>query len=149
MAEANRPHGTGVRTGYETSDLSPRAIALFGLGLALTLIVVMAITYGLWTLFRETDARRAARPSPFSFTREPMAGPRLEDEPGRELKALRREEEARLSSYGWVDREKGVVHIPIDSAIEILAKRGLPTRPSQAPAEQDRAKQSIRREPQR
>jgi len=30
-----------------------------------------------------------------------------------------------LKSYGWIDRDKGVVHIPIDRAIEILAERGL------------------------
>jgi hypothetical protein len=40
-----------------------------------------------------------------------------------------------LKSYGWIDRDKGVVHIPIDRAIEILAERGLPVRAAKsAPA---------------
>jgi hypothetical protein len=150
MAETNSPESASVRAGYETSDLSPRAIALFGLGLALTVIVVMLITYGLWVLFRDSEARRAAWLSPLSSMPDPITAPRLEIEPGRELKALRREEEARLNSYGWVDREKGLAHIPIDRAIEILAEKGLPTRPSKARPQQDRAKKTdaVRQEPQ-
>ncbi|MCB9554376.1 MAG: hypothetical protein H6705_21300 [Myxococcales bacterium] len=35
---------------------------------------------------------------------------------------------ARLASYGWVDRETGVVHIPIDRAAAHLLAEGLPTR---------------------
>jgi hypothetical protein len=31
----------------------------------------------------------------------------------------RRQSEAWLDSYGWVDREAGVVHIPIDRAIDL------------------------------
>ena len=33
-----------------------------------------------------------------------------------------------LNSYGWVDREHGVVRIPIEQAIDLLATRGLPAR---------------------
>ena len=151
MAETHTPDSRSVQAGYETHDLSPRGIALFGLGLALTIVVVMLMTYGLLALFRDSDARRAARPSPLSLTRAPITGPRLEVEPGRELKALRREEKARLNSYGWIDQEKGIVHIPIDRAIEILAEKGLPARPTKTPEGDDRrAKKSasVRREPQ-
>jgi hypothetical protein len=34
---------------------------------------------------------------------------------------------AELSSYGWVDRELGLVRVPIERAIEITLERGLPT----------------------
>lgn len=30
----------------------------------------------------------------------------------------------RLDSAGWVDRERGVVHIPIEQAMEIVARKG-------------------------
>ncbi len=36
---------------------------------------------------------------------------------------LAREEEL-LENYGWVDREAGIVRIPIDQAIELLAEDG-------------------------
>jgi hypothetical protein len=40
------------------------------------------------------------------------------------LRALRAAENAILEHYGWVDRDKGVVHIPIDRAMDLLAERG-------------------------
>jgi hypothetical protein len=45
------------------------------------------------------------------------------------LQALRSAERARLSSYGFVDRDHAVVHIPIDVAKRRLLERGLPMRP--------------------
>lgn len=39
--------------------------------------------------------------------------------------------EERLRSYGWVDQRRGVVHLPIDRAMELVAQG---VRPSPAPA---------------
>jgi len=36
------------------------------------------------------------------------------------------EEQAQLSSYGWINRDAGIAHIPIDRAMEIIVARGLP-----------------------
>jgi hypothetical protein len=33
-----------------------------------------------------------------------------------------------LSSYGWLDRNAGVVRIPIDRAMKMTVERGLPVR---------------------
>ena len=41
---------------------------------------------------------------------------------------MRAAEEAALNSYGWVDKDAGIVKIPVDRAMEILAKKGLPAR---------------------
>src|SRR5438552_3495509 len=48
---------------------------------------------------------------------------------GEMLKQLRATEDAALNTYGWVDRSKGVVHIPIQHAIDLILERGLPIRP--------------------
>jgi len=43
----------------------------------------------------------------------------------RAAERTRKDEMERLSSYGWVDREKGVIHVPIDKAIEqLVAEKG-------------------------
>ncbi len=34
----------------------------------------------------------------------------------------------KLNSYGWVDRKHGVIRIPIERAMDLVAQRGLPTR---------------------
>ncbi|HKE16793.1 MAG TPA: hypothetical protein VKB80_18090 [Kofleriaceae bacterium] len=41
----------------------------------------------------------------------------------------RRAASAWLSSYGWVDREHGVVHIPIEAAIDLYLRRRGGARP--------------------
>ncbi len=35
---------------------------------------------------------------------------------------LRRDDQRRLTSYGWIDRSQGVVHIPIKRAMELIAE---------------------------
>jgi hypothetical protein len=55
--------------------------------------------------------------------------PRLETNETIEINKFRLQEEQTLNSYGWVDQEAGVVRIPIDRAMELMAQRGLPTRP--------------------
>ena len=80
-------------------------------------------------------------PSPLSYTREPTPEPRLLVVPGQELKAMRAEEDSMLNSYDWVDREKGIVRIPIQRAIDILAQRGLPSWPQSNEKPKSDAKQ--------
>jgi hypothetical protein len=43
------------------------------------------------------------------------------------MQEMRRAENARLQTYGWVDQAAGIAKIPIDQAIELLATRGLPS----------------------
>lgn len=33
-----------------------------------------------------------------------------------------------LNTYGWVDKQNGIVRLPIDRAMELLLQRGLPVR---------------------
>ena len=46
------------------------------------------------------------------------------------MEAHREREDELLGSYGWVDRNAGVVRIPIDQAKRLLLERGLPVRAS-------------------
>jgi hypothetical protein len=62
--------------------------------------------------------------------------PRLETRPAQTLPNYLREEHARLETYRWIDREHGVVQIPIERAMQQLAaqnRTALP-RPGQQPA---------------
>ena len=45
-----------------------------------------------------------------------------------DLKEFRAGEDAILNDYGWVDPEKGIVRIPVERALELVAKEGLPSR---------------------
>ena len=64
-----------------------------------------------------------------------------------EINDFRMQEEQTLNSYGWVDQQAGVVRIPIDRAMELLAQRGLPTRPQAGvtpPSDVNTAKEAAR-----
>ncbi len=52
--------------------------------------------------------------------------PRLQTIPGEDFRTFQATQQAELNSYGWVDRKKGVVRIPIDRAMEIIAQSNLP-----------------------
>ena len=59
-----------------------------------------------------------------------VATKRLQAHPRQDLKELREAEDALLKSYGWVDKNEGVIRIPIDEAMKLVLQRGLPSRPA-------------------
>jgi hypothetical protein len=118
-------------------ELDLRGIWGFAALVAATTAFLHLVVWGLVVGFRETAERRDPAPSPLPEANErrlPPA-PRLQDAPVRDMEALRAEEDARLSSYGWIDSAAGVGRIPIDRAIDLILERGLPevSAPSAAP----------------
>jgi len=123
---------------HERRDVNVFQISAFGIGLLLSCIVVVFAMWALFDfLFSREDAKNAANPAAAMMNERPKLPPepRLQAEPKIELKDLRADEDAILSSYGWVDPNNGIVRIPIDQAIDIVAQKGLPSKPS--PAGQD------------
>jgi hypothetical protein len=59
--------------------------------------------------------------------------PRLQVDPKADLIALRAQEAKALGSYGWVDQNAGVAHVPISKAKEMLLAQGLPAREGPVP----------------
>ena len=128
MAEHRHPQNS-AGAGHELSDLSPRNIALFGATLAVIIGATLLAAYGLFHLLYTGVTRSRPLPSPLSYSREPTPEPRLLVKPGDEMQAMRADENKILNSYDWIDRDKGIVRIPIDRAMEILDQRRLPVRP--------------------
>ena len=62
-----------------------------------------------------------------------MPEPRLQSSPRNDLRTYREEAMRRLTGYGWIDKDKGIVHIPIDEAMHRIAERGIPDWPKAAP----------------
>jgi hypothetical protein len=122
------------RRGHEPSDVSTTGVLVAGgllvAGLAASLIAVswfqVALT-GYPVTVRPPEGGVASLPatSPALRALEPVPGAQYQPvtPPGRPD-----DERDRLSSYGWVDREAGIVRIPIDRAMDLLAERGLPAR---------------------
>lgn len=117
---------TEPRPGHESRDMSVRAVALFALGLIVALVLVHFAASGMYQYFASRPSHYPP-PSPLAETNEQFTGPRLLVNQSVDMEKLRASEEAALHSYGWVDRDHGVVHIPIDRAMDLLAQSGLPT----------------------
>lgn len=82
-------------------------------------------------LFISLQEEKYPPPNPLAATYgrvEPPA-PRLQVDPRLDIHDYRAAQERLLTTYGWVDEQAGVVRIPIERAIDILAERGLPAVP--------------------
>ena len=115
---------------HEQSDVNIRAILGFGVALVVVAAVVHLLIYVLFGYF--TSRENAKVPSEYPLAaaardRVPSE-PRLQTNPRQDLADLRAKEDELLGSYGWVDRNAGVVRIPIDAAMKLTLERGLPSR---------------------
>jgi hypothetical protein len=133
MAEhaAHPPHHDDVA--HEGSDVNLRGILLTAAGLLALGAVVYFVVYLLfWGLTRRADVASGQLEFPLAAGQENRLPPepRLQTNPRQDMKDLREEEDARLKSYGWVDRNAGVVRIPIDEAMKLTLQRGLASRPA-------------------
>jgi hypothetical protein len=115
---------------HETSDVEARGIVGFAVGLVLTGIAIHLAVSLLFGYFTAREAARAPSQFPLAAGRASQTPPepRLQTNPRQDLLDLRAAEDAVLRSYGWVDKKAGVVRIPIDEAMKLTVKRGLPSR---------------------
>lgn len=114
-------------SGYERSDANIRRLVFSIAGLFVLLAAVL-VAMGLMFAYLARQEKPGPARSPVAQGRELPPQPRLETTPYGDLTMMRAAEDAKLSSYGWVDRQAGVVRIPIDRAIELTLERGLPYR---------------------
>jgi hypothetical protein len=134
MAEAHTPptahHGDNPDVHHETSDVNVRGIFLFGAGLFVVAVIVHLLVWMLFGYFSSREEVRAAREYPLTAGRENQLPPepRLQTNPRGDLLDLNAHEEQVLTTYGWVDKNAGIVRIPIEEAMKIVVQRGLPAR---------------------
>jgi len=125
--DENRPE----QIRHETTDVHVWQVGKFAIALAVLCIVSLGVLFGLFRYFQAREHTAEVKPVDPVKT---FPQPQLQRTPALDLKAIRDAEDQQLATYGWVDREKGIVRIPIDRAIDLLAQRGLPARQSQPPA---------------
>lgn len=112
---------------FEGTDLSPRVtIGIFG-GVLIGMWIIIGLVYFLFQWMAHESALASPPPLPIELHGNPVPPePRLQQAPRRDLKALNAREDWNLTHYSWVDKQKGIVAIPITQAIHILAARGIP-----------------------
>ncbi len=128
MSETEQNHEAG-KPRHEKTDANIRNVVWFAVGLTILVVGAMIASR---LLFNFYAAHQGLGPpaSPFENERAlPSAGvPRLQVKPASEFGSYAGDQQEMLKSYGWVDQKAGIVHIPIDRAMDLLLERGLPVR---------------------
>jgi hypothetical protein len=103
---------------YEERGIPSKAIAIWVGGLVFALLLVMGLMYLIAGVPQ-------AVPRPDIVTKRAMLQPTLQADPAVAMRRFRKEQQAILSSYGWVDKAQGVVRLPIDVAMDLAIQRGI------------------------
>ena len=115
----------GTHPGYEVSDVHPRSLvktAVAVAGLVLFSIVGMVVLFKVFEYYgpRSDRPRHALADSRFV-----SSAPKLQPDPPALKEELRAVENQVLTSYDWTDKEKRLVRIPIERAIQLVAQQQL------------------------
>lgn len=98
----------------EHSDVDGRAILWGGLALIVTVLLVALVA----RLLTSASGPAPAGPTDTRHDRPAL----LRSDPVAERAAYQQEQRAHQRSYGWVDRKHGIVHIPVERAMQLQAE---------------------------
>lgn len=117
---------------YESRDLNHKPVFYFFLTLG---VVILLVAFAMWGMFRHLGSSQYAghrTTNPIMTSNEELKEiggdpansfpmPHLQPDPVADLNKFRISEEEWLNSYGWMDPKQGKVHIPIETAIDIMS----------------------------
>lgn len=141
------------RDSFEQEDLSPVGVFYFMAGLAIVGVLIYFIVVGMYRFLDAQDRKKQTPPNPMAIQtgvdvrgtmpfsealskiNQTFPKPVLEHSEMQQFNNVLEKQDQTLDSYDWVDKDKGIVRIPIDKAMELLAQRGLPVLPQGAAAQ--------------
>lgn len=107
---------------HEKSDLDPKYVLYFGIALTVLVAIVYVLMWWLFNVFEREQASRETTPVVVNPP-APIPEPRLQISFEGDLQELRRQENEILTTYRWVDRDKGVARIPVERAMQVFLER--------------------------
>jgi hypothetical protein len=114
--------------GYEPRDVSPRGLVYFLMIVVVFLAVTSFAVQWLFGYFVKTDRPVPVVQPVFSHVRLLPPPPRVQANPGEDIREYVDSERQFLNSSGWIDEKSGIARIPIDQAMDLLLRQGLPVR---------------------
>ena len=124
------------KLGYEETDVQAGPL-LVGVIALFVFLGIMAIT-GLW-FYNYFGLKEPAAASEKMVSagnkRVPPLDHRLQGFPVKDMESFRKGEDLQVENYHWKDKNAGVVALPIEKAMELIAERGLPTHSKLAPTD--------------
>lgn len=138
----SNPGHSGGEAGFEREDLGSRGVFAFMIGLAVVGVVIYFVISGMYSFLDKYERSQMATASPLVTSKGAMSrvvtqdymdqrfkengAPMLETNERGEFRDFLVKQENQLNSYGWVDENAGVAHIPIERAMELTVQRGMP-----------------------
>ncbi len=142
-----QPTENNPQAKHETRDVHVRGVVMFCFSLAAAVLLVTLVLWGLFHVFSRQAERQEPEVSPMfrqGRAKQDFRAPQLQPPPPVpgaadnryrpfitdtvDLATMRQRERYTLNSYGWVDQNADIVHIPIEQAMQMVVERGLPAR---------------------
>lgn len=122
---------------YETRDVYAPGVVGFLAGLGIVIVLAALACWGFFGFDLTHFLEPAASPSPFAVTRQLPLGPQLQVDPRRDWLKFQEEQQKSLETLAWQNRSAGTVRVPIEEAMQLLVKKGVPVQepPAAPPAE--------------
>jgi hypothetical protein len=127
--DTSKPAAGGHGVAAEPDRIPARTVVGFAIVLTIVAIVAMVLMV---VFFRRLEGRAEKRDDAaiasagLEFKRDKVPPlPRLQVYPVQHWNDFRDAEKERLSTYGWMDRATGSVHVPIERAMDLIAVRGV------------------------
>jgi hypothetical protein len=125
--DPNTPKAHAPETESFDREINVRAIVLSGIALVVVSVVASLLMWWLLKGFERYDEKRDVRLSPIekAHPQAPPPAPVLQTDPVTDMTAMREREERELNQAAWVDRQQGLVRLPVADAIDVVAARGV------------------------
>jgi hypothetical protein len=110
---------------HEPDQPSVRLLVVFGIALFVSIAIVLI--FAGWSFYRFAGkVSRTEAPAPRLSRAELPPEPRLQVNPQQDLRRMREQENQHLNTYRWTNRPEGRISVPIDRALDYVARHGLP-----------------------
>ena len=112
---------------YHPREVNAWGIALFAGLIALMLALIFPgikwVFHSLEAKADQTDSTRDEVMPAIAASRKNFPAPHDQLKAPEDLAVFSAQQQQELNSYGWIDRQAGVVRIPIESAMELISQR--------------------------
>jgi hypothetical protein len=124
MADVAQVREDNPQTTYEKEDWPLGWVGLVFIGIFIFLVITPFILMAAYpSAMRDTSRKLLVVPP----------SPVLQLDPAREMLLFDAHQDKVLNTYYWVDKSKGIVHVPIEDAMKKLAAQGIDGFPKARP----------------
>lgn len=131
MHESHHESRSEPKGGYEIRDVHLSVVIVGVVALGFVCVFAFVLAAAIIPVMRSVapDPTVVEGGAPIDYGRLLPPEPRLQPDPPATLAEFKAAEEEFLSTYGWINRQEGVVRLPVSRAIDLVLERGSPTWP--------------------